>query len=70
MTWTWQFEKEDGSAVSSRDLPKETFSSQGDAESWLGENWRALLSAGVDQVSLIEDGRVEYGPMSLSPDAS
>jgi hypothetical protein len=69
MTWTWQFEKEDGSAVSSRDLPKETFSSQGDAESWLGENWRGLMSAGVDQVSLIEDGRVEYGPMSLSPDA-
>lgn len=70
MTWTWQFEKEDGSAVSSRDLPKETFSSQGDAESWLGENWRGLLSSGVDQVSLIEDGRIEYGPMSLSPDVS
>lgn len=66
MTWTWQFEKEDGAAVSSRELPKETFSSQGDAESWLGENWRGLLAAGVDQVSLIEDGRVEYGPMSLS----
>ena len=69
MTWTWQFEKEDGSAVVSRELPKETFSSQGDAESWLGENWRALLAAGVDQVSLTEDGRLEYGPMSLRLEA-
>ena len=68
MTWTWQFEKEDGSAVVSRDLPKETFSSQGDAESWLGENWRALLAAGVDQVSLLDDARTEYGPMSLHPE--
>jgi hypothetical protein len=65
MTWTWQFEKEDGSAASSRDLPKETFSSQGDAESWLGENWRSLLESGVDQVRLLEDARVEYGPMIL-----
>jgi hypothetical protein len=67
MTWTWQCEKKDGTAVSSRDLPKETFTSQGDAESWLGENWRGLLEAGVDQVSLLEDGRVEYAGMSLHP---
>ncbi|HUZ23576.1 MAG TPA: hypothetical protein VMV07_07410 [Streptosporangiaceae bacterium] len=69
MTWTWQFEKEDAGAVSARDLPRETFSSQGDAESWLGENWRGLLDSGVDQVSLLEDARVEYGPMSLRPAA-
>jgi hypothetical protein len=69
MTWTWQLEKEDGGAVISPELPKDTFSSQGDAESWLGENWRSLLTAGVDQVSLVEDGRVEYGPMSLRPES-
>jgi hypothetical protein len=69
MTWTWQFEKADGSAVVARDLPKETFSSQGDAESWIGENYRGLLRSGVDQVRLVEDGRVEYGPMSLHPEA-
>jgi hypothetical protein len=69
MTWTWQLEKEDGTAVVARDLPKETltFASQGDAESWLGERWPGLLKAGVDQVTLTEDGRVEYGPMSLHP---
>ncbi len=68
MAWSWQFEKEDGTVATSRGLPKETFSSQGDAESWLGENWRALLAVGVDQVTLLEDSRTEYGPMSLHPE--
>ena len=67
MTWTWQLETGEGTPVSARELPKETFTSQGDAESWLGEYWPALLKAGVDQVMLTEDGRVEYGPMSLHP---
>ena len=67
MTWTWQYEKADGSQAPARGLPKESFSSQGDAETWLGENWRTLLDAGVDQVSLFEDERCEYGPMSLHP---
>ncbi len=65
MSWTWQFEKADGTQAGSRSLPKETFGSQGDAETWLGEQWRSLLDSGVDQVSLMEDGRLEYGPMSL-----
>jgi hypothetical protein len=60
MTWTWQLEKEDGTVLPS-------FTSQGDAESWLGEHWQGLLKAGVDQVTLTEDSRVEYGPMSLHP---
>ena len=67
MTWTWQFEKADGSPATSRNLPKETFGSQGDAETWLGEQRRDLLDIGVDQVSLLEDNRREYGPMSLHP---
>jgi hypothetical protein len=67
MTWTWQFQKDDGSPATSPDLPRETWTSQGDAESWLGENWRGLLDSGVEQVSLLEDSRVEYGPMSLRP---
>lgn len=67
MAWTWQFETTDGTAVPSRGVPRETFASQGDAESWLGENWKSLLDAGVDQVTLLEDGRAQYGPMSLHP---
>jgi hypothetical protein len=69
MTWTWQFENDDGAPLSGSGLPQETFGSQGDAESWLGEHWRALLDAGVSQVRLLEDGRAEYGPMSLRPDS-
>jgi hypothetical protein len=68
MTWTWQLEKEDGTPAPARES-KESFGSQGDAENWLGENWRALLESGVDQVSLMEDTRREYGPMSPRPPA-
>lgn len=68
MTWTWQYEKADGTQAAARGVPKESFSSQGDAETWLGEHWRTLLDAGVDQVSLFDDERREYGPMSLHPD--
>lgn len=67
MAWTWQYEKQDGTVITSRSLPKEAFSSQGDAESWLGENWRELLEGGVDQVTLLDEERAEYGPMSLHP---
>ena len=44
-----------------------TFSTQADAESWIGENWQQLLEGGVDQVSLLEGDRVVYGGMSLHP---
>jgi hypothetical protein len=67
MVWTWRFEKADGTPASSRETPRETFASQSDAETWLGESWRDLLEAGVDQVTLLEESRVEYGPMSLHP---
>ncbi|HLI42050.1 MAG TPA: hypothetical protein VKV35_10445 [Streptosporangiaceae bacterium] len=67
MTWTWRYEKADGRPADSG-LHAASFASQGDAESWLGENWRALLAAGVDQVTLLEDSRAEYGPMSLHPE--
>jgi hypothetical protein len=51
--------------VSASGLQEAIFASQGDAESWLGENWRALVDAGVDQVTLLDDERAEYGPMNL-----
>jgi hypothetical protein len=63
MTWTWRYEDADGAAVSG---PDETFTSQADAESWLGQTWRELLSGGAATVSLIEDDRVEYR-MPLTP---
>jgi hypothetical protein len=65
MPWTWRYEKTDGVVVNAAGLQEAIFASQGDAESWLGENWRALLDAGVDQVTLLDDDRAEYGPMTL-----
>jgi hypothetical protein len=53
--------------LTTRGLPNETFPSQSDAESWIGENWQKLLEGGVDQVTLFDDVRKEYGPMSLHP---
>lgn len=64
MAWSWQLEdSEGGSVVLDHDLPE--FTSQSDAETWLGEVWRDLVDAGGTQVSLLEHDRVVYGPMSL-----
>lgn len=67
MPWSWRYERSDGSPVEVPGLAEETWITQADAESWVGENWRGLLEHGVDQVSLYEDGRLAYGPMSLHP---
>jgi hypothetical protein len=63
MAWTWRYEDAQGLSV---DGPREAFSSQSDAESWLGQAWRDLLVAGVVAASLVEEERVEYR-MSLLP---
>jgi hypothetical protein len=66
MSWTWMVENDAAQRVTlDHEIP--SFSSQSDAESWLGEVWRALVDAGATQVTLIEDGRRVYGPMSLHP---
>ncbi|WP_214417296.1 hypothetical protein [Sphaerisporangium fuscum] len=65
MTWRWRYENANGGEVTDGLLPREIFASQADAESWLGENWRTLLSSGVEQVTLLEDDKVEYRGMSL-----
>jgi hypothetical protein len=68
VAWTWRYEDSGGGDVTPAQAPPgEAFPTQSDAETWLGENWRELLSAGVEQVSLLEAGRVVYGPMSLRP---
>ena len=70
MGWTWQYETDKGVVVS--ELPNvseaTSFPTQADAETWIGEMWRTLLEAGVDQVTLLEDERIVYGPMNLNPE--
>jgi hypothetical protein len=65
MPWSWRYEGADGQEVNG---PAETFGSQADAESWIGQTWRDLAAAGVTSVSLIDDDRTEYR-MSLLPAA-
>ncbi|MFI9200727.1 hypothetical protein [Streptomyces sp. NPDC053048] len=59
MVWTWRFEKADGTETAPAVEPEE-FTTQGDAESWLGENWKDLLEGGAEQVTLFEDGAEIY----------
>ena len=66
MAWTWRYEDATGQSV---DGPHEAFSSQSDAESWLGQTWRDLVATGVTTAVLVEDDRTEY-KMSLLPAGS
>ncbi len=69
MAWSWRYEDPDGGEANPPDAPVvDAFPTQSDAESWLGENWRELLDAGVAAVTLFEDSREVYGPMPLSAD--
>jgi hypothetical protein len=63
MVWSWRYENGEGQPV---EEPMETFTSQADAESWLGQTWRQLANAGVVTATLFEDDRQEYR-MSLLP---
>lgn len=67
MAWTWRYEDPSGATVVPLDSAPtaEAFPNQADAESWIGENWRGLLDAGVAQVTLLEGEREVYGPMGL-----
>lgn len=71
MAWTWRYDTtagpSEGSGEDQVPTPAQaSFPSQADAESWLGESWRELLSSGVTRVTLMDDAREVY-PMGLKP---
>lgn len=66
-TWWWRLEDADGATVEPSGGRAE-FPTRGDAESYVGETWAELAEAGVASVTLFEDQREVYGPMSLSPE--
>ena len=70
-TWRWRFLDSSGgeTTIATDALPtgSPAFPSQSDAESWVGEQWRELLDAGVESVVLLDGDRTVYGPMSLRP---
>ena len=68
MSWHWRLENSSGAAVEPSSIGVEVpaTDNQGDAESWLGENWRALLDRGVATVTLFDGEDEVYGPMGLA----
>ena len=66
MGWTWFYQTAAGTALTPAAGTAEEFANQADAESWLGEAFRALLYEGVDHVTLVNDGVSRY-TMSLHP---
>ncbi len=64
MAWKWQYLSSDGNTLPPTPENLE-FPNQSDAETWLGETWRELREQGVASVTLFEDDREVYGPMSL-----
>lgn len=66
MVWTWRLEKADGPETPPAVEPEE-FTTQEDAESWIGEVWKDLLEGGADRVSLFEDNTEIYA-MNLHAD--
>ena len=63
MAFHWRFTPADAARVDP--LAPSTFTSQSDAESWVGESWRELAAAGVRSVTLIDGQQVLY-EMSLA----
>ena len=70
MSWRWVPDRRPGRSRPDADPPtiSRTFQTQGEAETWLGEFYPSLISAGVRAVSLYEADRLVYGPMSLEPE--
>lgn len=64
--WHWTFEDSRGAALSGVELVTTGFPTQSDAESWLGDQWRALFATGVAAVTLHHGASPVYGPMLLS----
>ncbi|MDQ1680420.1 MAG: hypothetical protein QOI42_1279 [Frankiaceae bacterium] len=64
MAWQWRYVWVAEGANADAGKP-ETFPTQSDAETWLGEHWRALRASGVVSATLLEGDRVVYGPMPL-----
>jgi hypothetical protein len=68
MSWHWRLEDPSGGEIDpvSLGVTVPDSDNQGDAESWLGENWRDLLARGVATVTLFDGETEVYGPMGLA----
>ena len=70
MSYSWVFKQSRVTVKGAEHLGElgagQQFESQEEAEAWLSETWPELQEAGIDEVTLMEDDDVVYGPMGLS----
>ena len=65
--FTWTCLDANGQPVTGAGVPTTEFPTQADAETWFAESWHELPELGVEAVTLMREGEVVYGPMSLHP---
>ncbi|MFI2751869.1 hypothetical protein ACGIF2_00365 [Cellulomonas sp. P22] len=53
--WAWELDDVDGRVLDRPVSP--VFTTQYDAEQWIGEQWRTLAGQGVHAARLLHDGR-------------
>ncbi len=61
--WVWQFDGPDGAALDRPVSP--LFTTQYDAEQWLGEHWRTLAAQGVHAARLLHEGTQVTATLTL-----
>jgi len=61
--WEWRFDDAQGQAVDRPVSP--VFTTQYDAEQWVGEHWRALAAQGVHTATLLHEGAPATAPLRL-----
>lgn len=61
--WVWAFDGADGGELDEPVSP--VFTTQFDAEAWLGEQWRRLSVAGVRSARLLHDGAPAAPPVAV-----
>jgi hypothetical protein len=61
--WVWELEDADGRPLDSPVSP--VFTTQFDAEQWLGETWRSLAAGGAVVARLLHDGAQATAPVEL-----
>lgn len=66
MAYQWSIDMQPGpDADEASALADQRFGTQAEAEQWLTASYGELADLGVQQVSLFEEDRLVYGPMSL-----
>ncbi|BDZ43303.1 hypothetical protein GCM10025865_26020 [Paraoerskovia sediminicola] len=61
--WEWRLEVADGTRHGG--APGPVFTSQYDAEQWLGEHWRELAADGIAAAVLLNDGTRAAPPVDI-----